>query len=139
MWIQLGSSTLFALWALYISVVEHPARLGAGAAAGLAQWRASYGRAAPWQASAAAAGLVSGLAASLVTGDRAWALAGVVLGLVIPFTLLVVMPTNRLLLATTTPRADTADLLARWGRLHAVRTALGLVALVILLVAAHRG
>jgi hypothetical protein len=44
---------------------------------------------------------------------------------VIPLTLVVIMPTNRRLLAGPLADDDTLQLLRRWGRLHAARTALG--------------
>jgi hypothetical protein len=46
------------------------------------------------------------------------------LGVVIPFTLLVILPTNQRLLDPGLDRgsAEAALLLARWGRLHAVRS-----------------
>lgn len=137
-WIELAASALFALWALYISVVEHPARLAAGPAAALAQWRPSYHRAAPWQASAAAVSLGSGLAIWLGAGGWAWGLGGVLVGLAIPFTLLVIMPTNRRLHDPKLPPPAALPLLERWGRLHWVRTALGLAGLAVALWASHR-
>jgi hypothetical protein len=137
-WIEMTSTLLFALWALYISLVEHPARISAGPAAGLAQWRQSYPRAAPWQAGAAALALVSGLAAWILSGRWALGAAGVLVGAAIPFTLIAVMPTNRRLNEPTIPAAEAAELLRRWGRLHWVRTVLGVLALLILVVESHR-
>jgi hypothetical protein len=53
-----------------------------------------------------------------------------VLGLVIPFTLIVILPTNKRLLDPGLDRssAEAAALLARWGRLHAVRSVLSALA-----------
>jgi Domain of unknown function (DUF1772) len=47
-----------------------------------------------------------------------------------PYTLLGVMPTNRKLMATDPANAgpESRALVLRWGRLHAVRTALGFAA-----------
>jgi Anthrone oxygenase len=131
--LTIAGAGLFSLWALYISLVEHPARLSAGPAAGVAQFRQSYRRAAPWQVSAAAIAFVSGALASSLTSQLVWALGGLSVGLAIPFTLLVIMPTNRRLLDTTSPDAEVTVLLVRWGRLHWVRSMLGLGALVLLL------
>jgi len=49
-----------------------------------------------------------------------------VLGSVIPFTLAVILPTNKQLLSPTIDRrsAQTERLLALWGTLHAVRSVL---------------
>jgi hypothetical protein len=130
--LTIGSAGLFALWALYVSLVEHPARVRTGAASGVAEFRESYRRAAPWQAGAAAISLVSGVIASLLTSEWVWAASGVTVGLAIPFTLLVIMPTNRQLLHGAPCESEAATLLARWGHLHWVRSLLGLAALLLL-------
>ena len=61
--------------------------------------------------------------------------AGVLLGSVIPFTLIVILPTNKQLLSPALDRgsAEAERLLARWGRLHAVRSILSGIALLLLL------
>jgi hypothetical protein len=55
----------------------------------------------------------------------------VLLGSVIPFTLIVILPTNKQLLSAALDRrsAETERLLARWGMLHAVRSVLSGLAL----------
>jgi hypothetical protein len=64
-----------------------------------------------------------------------WVVAGVLQVLVIPFTLLVILPTNKQLLSPTLDRrsAQTERLLARWGVLHAVRSILSGLALLLFL------
>ncbi|TMG65210.1 MAG: DUF1772 domain-containing protein, partial [Chloroflexi bacterium] len=59
---------------------------------------------------------------------------------VIPFTLVVIMPTNKLLLDPTRDRAsaETRALLKKWGRLHAVRSLLSFLASSIFLIALLR-
>jgi len=98
----------------------------------------SYRRATVMQASLAALGFVSALVAWFTSGSLAWLVGGIVLVSIIPFTLLVIMPTNRQLIASTLDRSSskTRELLVRWGRLHAVRSALSLVALVIFVASA---
>ena len=59
-------AALFAGGALYISIVEHPARMKAGVRAALTEFRPSYKRAAPWQATCAALSLVSGVFAAFL-------------------------------------------------------------------------
>lgn len=55
---------------------------------------------------------------------------GLLLGAVVPFTLLVIFPTNRRLLDPSLDSAsgEAATLLRRWDRLHAVRSVLGAAA-----------
>jgi hypothetical protein len=52
-----------------------------------------------------------------------------------PWTLLVIMPTNNRLMATTDSGAtpDVRMLVKTWGRLHAVRSALGVAAALLFL------
>jgi Domain of unknown function (DUF1772) len=134
--VSIASATMFASWALYITLVEHPARLESGAAAGRAQFRASYRRAAPWQVLFDLVAMVGGIASALSTGRRLWLVGALVIGAAVPFTLLVIMPTNRTLLGDQ-PLGDfdTRRLLQRWGRLHAVRSFLGAAAVVAFLLA----
>jgi len=120
------STAAFTAWALYVSLVEHPARVESGAASGRAQFRGSYRRAAPWQASFAAIALVTGVIGALLTGRGLWLVGAAALGAAIPLTLIVIKPVNTRLLSTEPlSDAETLALLHRWGRLHAIRTCLG--------------
>jgi hypothetical protein len=74
--ISLLSAGLFAGAALYVSVVEHPARVAAGTPVALAQFPLSYARAAPLQGGSAIVSLIFGLVAVAAGGPWAWALAG---------------------------------------------------------------
>jgi hypothetical protein len=129
------SSALFAGAALFISVVEHPARMGLDTGTAASQWAPSYKRATWLQAPLAVVGLVSCVGVWLLSGSVVWLVAGVILGAVVPFTYGVIMPTNHKLLAPgrDLSSAETRGLLVQWGRLHAWRTALSLIATVILL------
>ena len=62
-------------------------------------------------------------------GGFMWFIGAVLIGLVVPFTFLVVMPTNHQLLIPGRDLAsgETRALLEKWGKLHAVRTVLGLL------------
>ena len=129
------ATALFTGAAVYISLVEHPARLLCPTAHAVEQWRPSYKRATVMQASLAVAGPLLALAAWLIGAGLVWLLAGLLLGSVVPFTLIVMWPTNKQL---EDPGLDTASelarsLLVRWGRLHAIRSALSLVALILML------
>ena len=126
---------IFAGAAVYITAVEHPARLACGPTIAVKAFAPSYHRAAVMQASLAVVGCVAGVTAWMHSGNG-WLLTGaLLLGSVIPYTLLVIWPTNKQLLdptlAAETPEA--AGLLARWGRLHAVRSLVSTVAFVLLL------
>lgn len=127
---------LFAGAAVYINLVEHPARMECGTELAATVFPVSYRKATVMQASLAALGLLASVVAWLAGSDGWWLTAGLLLGAVIPFTLLVIMPTNNQLVAPAVDRGAerTRELLIRWGRLHAVRSILSLVALVIFLV-----
>ena len=128
--LSLCSCGLFAGAALYINLVEHPARVSCDVAVALTEFRPSYRRATVMQASLAAVSLVSGIAAWLAGASLSWLIGALLIGAVIPFTLIVILPTNRRLLESTLDLTSDvpSQLLRRWGRLHAVRTVLSLAA-----------
>jgi len=115
---------LFAGAALYITFVEQPARLECGTALAATEFGPSYRRATVMQASLAAVGLAAATLAWIQGRGFLVLLGGLMLGIVIPFTLLVILPTNRRLLDPGLDRAsaETQRLLERWGRLHALRS-----------------
>ena len=121
---------LFAGAATYITLVEHPARLECGTELAAREFGPSYRRATVMQASLAAVGLIAALIAWAQGRGVAVLLGGLLLGLVIPFTLVVILPTNQRLLDPSLDRrsAEAAALLVRWGRLHAVRSVLSALA-----------
>jgi hypothetical protein len=129
-WIATTATGLFAGAALYVTLVEHPARVGCGSPMAVAQFRLSYPRGAALQAPLAVVGCLAGAVAWLADAGLAWLGAGLLVGAVVPYTLVGIMPTNHRLLDRAlepdTPEAE--RLLRRWGHLHLVRTALALIA-----------
>lgn len=126
---------LFAGAALYITLVEHPARMECGTELALAEFGPSYRRAAVLQGLLAAIGSLLAIGARLAGAPLLSLISGVILFLVIPWTLIVIFPTNRKLLDPSIDRSSATanQLLKRWGRLHAVRTILSLIAFSLLL------
>lgn len=122
------SAALFAGAALYINVVEHPARMGLDTRLAALQWAPSYQRATWLQAPLAVISFVAGAIVWWQGGGVPWLVAALLVGAVVPFTFLVIMPTNHQLLAPgrDLASAETRGLLVRWGQLHAVRTALSI-------------
>lgn len=127
---------LFAGAAIYINVAEHPARLACGTALALREFAPSYRRAAVMQASLAIIGLLASVLAWWRMGHPGLLVGGLLLGAVVPFTLIVIAPTNaRLLGSKLDPGSpEAAALLRRWGQLHAVRSVLGTLSFGTLLV-----
>jgi len=99
------------------------------------EWAPSYKRATVLQAPLAVFGFIFAVGAWLSGANVWWLIGGLLLGLVVPFTLVVIMPTNRRLLSPELDRGsqEARQLLERWNRLHMVRSVLSLVALVIFL------
>ncbi|MGA3091485.1 MAG: DUF1772 domain-containing protein [Terriglobales bacterium] len=133
--VVLLSCSLFTGASVYINLVEHPARMRCGVEIAATEFPPSYRRATVMQATCAALGLLSSVAAWFAGATFWWIVGGAVLGAVIPFTLIAILPTNKQLLSPTLDRrsAETEQLLARWGRLHAVRSVLSAVALLLFL------
>jgi hypothetical protein len=128
-------TALFAGASLYINLVEHPARMECGTALAAAEFGPSYRRATVMQASLAVAAFLTGIWAWWLNSIGAWLVGGILIGAVVPFTLIAILPTNKKLLDPLLDRNSelARTLLKKWGRLHAVRTVLSVVALVIFL------
>ena len=128
---------LFSGASIYINLVEHPARMECGTAAALSQWAPSYKRATVMQASLGAVGFLSAIGAWILRAGTLWLLGGVLFGLVIPFTLIVILPTNRKLLSPSLDKesSEARTLLDRWNRLHAVRSVLCFASFVVFVLA----
>ena len=129
------ATALFTGAAVYITLVEHPVRLQCSSDVAVEQWRPSYRRATVMQASLAIVGTLLSIVAWLGGAGITWLAAGLLLGAVVPFTLVVIAPTNKRLedrdLDTSSDR--TRHLLKRWGHLHAVRSGLSLIAMLLMI------
>ena len=138
--LALIAAALFTGAALYVGACEQPARLQLDDGALLTQWKPAYKRGTAMQAPLALLGALLGVIAWWQINDWRWLVGSAVILANWPFTFLAIMPTNNALLAldpaSGNPRSRA--LIEKWGRLHAVRTALGILATLLFLWASLR-
>jgi hypothetical protein len=133
--LALIAAALFTGAALYVSLCEQPARLLLDDRSLLAEWKPAYKRGALMQAPLAIVGFLLGMQAWRETSNLAWAVGGGLMLANWPVTLFVIMPTNRLLMATQTAGPESRAMILKWGKLHAIRTALGFASSITFLLA----
>ncbi len=133
--ITILSCGLFTGAAVNINLVEHPARMECGTELAAIVFSPSYRRAAVMQISLAVISFIGSALTYLESANILWMIGGFIIISVIPFTLIAIMPTNKkLLMPNLDMKADTTrDLLSLWGKLHAVRSILSILALLIFL------
>jgi hypothetical protein len=125
-------AALFSGAAIYVNLVEQPARLGLDEQALLAEWKSSYKRGFAMQAPLALVGFALGLAAGWQTRELRFLVGALAMLANWPWTILRINPTNSLLMSLE-PMAATGQaraLIGKWNQLHAVRTAFGFAATV---------
>ncbi len=122
--IAILACSIFAGAAIYVTVAEHPARLACGTELAATVFGPSYKRAAVMQASLALLATLAGVAVAINGGAELWFVGACLIFIVVPFTFLGIMPTNKRLLDPERDRTseETQVLLEKWGRLHAVRS-----------------
>lgn len=138
--LALAIAAIFSGAALYVSVVEQSARLQLDDRSLLTEWKPSYLRGAAMQAPLALIGFLFGAVAWWQTGNALWLAGALVLLANWPYTLLVILPTNRKLMSTDPASASPQSraLIEHWAKLHAGRTLLGFAATALFLCASLR-
>jgi hypothetical protein len=129
------TALLFTGAAIYINLAEHPARMECGSELAATVFGPSYRRAAVMQVILAFSATVGGVGAWYLGAPVAWLVGAVLILAVVPFTLIAILPTNKRLLDPALDRGspEAHRLLVTWGRLHAVRSVLSLLASVVFL------
>jgi hypothetical protein len=128
--VALALAGAFAGAAYYVNEAEQPARMALNDGSLLAQWKRSYARAVTMQAGLAALSGAFGLVVWWDTGGWRWLVAALLILANWPYTLIVIKPINDRLNAVADKDAGAGSraLIEKWGRLHAIRTALGILA-----------
>jgi hypothetical protein len=133
-------AAVFTGAAVYLGLCEQPARLLLDVPALLTEWKPSYKHGAAMQAPLVLIGAALGAAAWWETRDWLWLVGALVFLSAWPYTLLVILPTNNALLAVEPANAGPREraLLEKWGRLHAVRSGIGVLTTILFLWASLR-
>jgi len=125
--LALLTAAMFTGAALYINVVEQPARLGLDHRSLLMEWKPAYKRGTAMQAPLAIVGFLLGMATWWQTGHVGWMLGALLMNANWPFTFFAIMPTNNrfMLLEPSMAGPESRRMIEKWGLLHAARTTLG--------------
>ena len=128
--LALALAAAFAGAAFYINVAEQPARLGLDDRNLLNEWKPSYAGGFTMQGSLAVLSGLLGLLAAWMTTDWRWVVGVVLILSNWPYTLVWMMPTNNKIKAISEMDAgpESRSMILAWGKLHAVRTCLGVAA-----------
>ena len=128
--LALIAAAMFTGAALYVNVVEQPARVSLDDRALLTEWKPSYKRGAALQAPMALVSCLLGSIAWWQTSRGGFFIGAIAIIAPWPWTLIGIKPTNDALLATEPDQAgpQTRALVLKWGTLHSVRTAFGALA-----------
>jgi hypothetical protein len=136
---RLGLLAFAAAWAfvgaaLYINLVEQPARLALGPRSMVREWAPSNRRGFVMLASVAVISAISAYVDFARTGDVRWIIGGTVILASWPYTYFVVVPVNIWLCAIPAAMARSAvrELMRDWGLLEWGQTAIGFGAACIL-------
>jgi hypothetical protein len=127
--LALISAAMFTGAAFYVSVGEQPVRLKLDDRSALLQFQPAYRRGYAMQGPLAAIGFALGAVTWWYYGGWQWLAGALVMLANWPYTLVVMDPLNKRLMAMSEADASpaTTEMIRKWGTLHAVRTVLGVV------------
>ena len=127
--LALAFAAAFTGAALYINLVEQPARLALDDSALLSEWRPSDRRGFAMLASLALIAAALALTAYFQTQDVRWLIGAIIIIASWPYTFFAMVPMNNRILTITAAESGAArELVRTWGLLEYGQTAIGLVA-----------
>jgi anthrone oxygenase-like protein len=137
--LALTGAAVFTGAAVYLNVAEQPARMQLDERALLAEWQPSYKHGLAMQAPLAMLAGLLDVAEFVADHDWRWLLGAAVILANWPYTMLVIMPINKKLMAIAPASAgpEVRPMVEHWARLHAGRSALGAASVVIFLWAVY--
>ena len=126
-------AAIFTGAAFYINFAEQPARLLLKPSELVTEWVPSYKRGLIMQSSLAILVGILGGVAYYQSSNLLWLIGAIIMVLNWPFTLIVMLPTNKKIAGTQPSDADISiiNVVRSWGYLHSVRTGLGAAATVL--------
>ena len=125
----LAVAAAFTGAALYINLVEQPARLALDDSALLSEWRPSDRRGFAMLASLALIAAALALTAYFQTQDVRWLIGAIIVIASWPYTFFAMVPMNNRILTISAAESGAArELVRTWGLLEYGQTAIGLVA-----------
>ena len=127
--LALAFAAAFSGAALYINLVEQPARLALDDSALLSEWRPSDRRGFAMLASLALIAAALALTAYFQTQDVRWLIGAIIVIASWPYTFFAMVPmNNRILTVSASEPGAARELVRTWGQLEYGQTAIGLVA-----------
>ena len=127
--LALAFAAAFSGAALYINLVEQPARLALDDSALLSEWRPSDRRGFAMLASLALIAAALALTAYFQTQDVRWLIGAIIVIAIWPYTFFAMVPMNNRILNISAGESGAArELVRTWGQLEYGQTAIGLVA-----------
>jgi hypothetical protein len=122
-------SSAFAGAALYVNLVEQPARLTLDDSSMMREWAPSDRRGFALLGGLALLAAIAGLVAFGQGGDIRWLIGALIVLASWPYTYFVIVPLNNRLLATSAaqPEADAREIVTVWGQLEWGLFALGAI------------
>jgi Anthrone oxygenase len=130
--LAVAGAAFFSGAAMYITLAEQPARLLLDNRNLLLEWQTSYPVGLRMQGSVVILAGFAAIWAWWLSRDWRWILGATLILANWPFTLLALQPVNATLMAISLdqPAAESRALMQQWGNLHAIRSGLGMFAMV---------